>query len=230
MLAKIPTASKMAYAGGGGGLIPPVLNPSSLYAEEARRDATRIRIYNSVLNQIYNKIRAIARIPGNERSLVYIVPEFIPGTPRFDIGDAILYIVWNLRNSGYSVSYTHPNLLFISWKAHDEQYRRTDSPWSQVLHATRAQVLDTPKPSLVSPVVRAQPVTSAPPDIVKRKTPIKKTVEFHPTPDIIPITASGGASPVVASAMYASAAAAAPAVAAPPKLPGQLSARHVSFV
>jgi hypothetical protein len=226
--AKIPTASKMA-SGGSGGLIPPVLNPSSLYAEEARRDATRIRIYNSVLQQIYNKIRAIARIPGNERSLVYIVPEFIPGTPRFDIGDAILYIVWNLRNVGYSVSYTHPNLLFISWKAHDERYRRTDSPWSQVLHATRSQVLATPAPSVVSPVVRPQAATSGPADIVKRKTPIKKTVEFHPTPDIIPITASGS-SPAVASAMYASAAASTPAVAAPPKLPGQLSARHVSFV
>ncbi len=222
----------MAAAAGGSGLIPPVLNPSSLYAEEARRDATRIRIYNSVLQQIDNKIRAIARIPGNERSLVYIVPEFIPGTPRFDIGDAILYIVWNLRNVGYSVSYTHPNLLYISWKSHDERYRRTDSPWSQVLHATRAQVLATPAPSVVSPVVRPQAVTSAPPEIVKRKTPIKKTVEFHPTPDIIPIpiTASGGSSPLVASAMYASAAAATPAVAAPPKLPGQLSERHVSFV
>lgn len=217
-------------AASGGGLIPPVLNPSSLYAEEARRDATRIRIYNSVLQQIYNKIRAIARIPGNERSLVYVVPEFIPGTPRFDIGDAILYIVWNLRNVGYSVSYTHPNLLFISWKAHDERYRRTDSPWSQVLHATRAQVLAEPvTPSVVSPVVRAAPATVGPPEIVKRKTPIKKTVEFHPTPDIIPITASGTNS-VVANAMYASAAAAAPAVAAPPKLPGQLSERHVSFV
>ncbi len=102
-------------------LVPPILNPSSLYTEEAKRDATRIRIYNSVLQTIYNKIKAISRIPGNEKSLLYVVPEFIPGTPRFDIGDAILYIVWNLRNVGFSVAYTHPNLLYISWRSHDEK-------------------------------------------------------------------------------------------------------------
>ena len=85
-------------------LAPPVLAPSSLYKEEAKRDATRIRIYNMVLTQIYNKVKAVSRIPGNEKSLWYVIPEFIPGTPRFDMGDAVLYIVWN------PVSYTHLTL------------------------------------------------------------------------------------------------------------------------
>jgi len=116
-----------------GSLVPPMLNPSSLYKEEAKRDATRIRIYNSVLQQIYNKIKMVARVPGNEKTLWYVVPEFLPGVPRFDSRDAILYIVWNLRNMGYTVEYTHPNLLFITWRSHDERYHAVESPWSQVL-------------------------------------------------------------------------------------------------
>lgn len=202
-------------------LLPPSLPPSLLYSEEAKRDATRIRIYNMVLSQIYNKIKAIARIPGNQKFLWYIVPEFIPGTPRFDIGDAILYIVWNLRNVGYAVTYTHPNLLGISWAAHDEQYRTRTSPWSVVLHTAREEALR--EPTVVSHVIKprtaAPLVTPSVPDVKKRQTPLKKTTEFKPD-QVAPVATN----PSVAAALYSS--------APPPasRLPGQLGERHVSFV
>jgi hypothetical protein len=200
-------------------LVPPVLNPSSLYKEEARRDATRIRIYNMVLTQIYSKIKAISRIPGNERSLVYVVPEFIPGTPRFDISDAILYIVWNLRNVGYTVVYTHPNLLYIHWKAHDERYKQTDSPWSVVLNTVRNSVLQgTNEPTVKSPTAAVRPSTV---NIVKRNTPLKKTVEFQPPVEANPAMSSH---PTVAASLYAG------STHTVTRLPGQLSDKHVSFV
>lgn len=205
-------------------LIPPILNPSSLYKEEARRDATRIKIYNSVLTAIYNRVKAIARVPGNEKALWYIIPEFIPGTPRFDMNDAVIYIVWNLRNAGYSVNYTHPNLLFISWKAHDERYHTVDSPWSQVLNATRNQVIMSPEPTTHSPLLRPQTATQTPIEIQKRKTPLKKTVEFKPTNEIIPNT-SLSSNPSIVGAMYSS-----QPQTNVNRLPGQLSERHSSFV
>jgi len=199
-----------------GSLVPPVLNPSSLYKEEARRDATRIRIYNNVLTAIYNRVKAVARIPGNEKSLWYIVPEFIPGTPRFDMGDAILYIVWNLRNSGYTVSYTHPNLLFISWKSHDEYYRTVDSPWSQVLNAAKTQIV-VAKETTHSPIMKPQQTTTML-EVQKRKTPLKKTVEFKPTNELIP-NQQLTSNPSIVTSMYSS-----------QKLPGQLNDKHISFV
>jgi hypothetical protein len=190
--------------------MPPILNPSSLYSQEARRDATRIRIYNSVLQQIYTKVKAIARIPGNEKSLWYVVPEFIPGTPRFDVKDCIVYLVWNLRNVGYQVDYTHPNLMFVSWRNHDEKYKAQESPWAQVLGAAREQVLQTVPTSVARPMsavtlaprtatATIKPMTMAPPPIAvaqrssmipdyitatesenKRKSILKKTTEYRP--------------------------------------------------
>lgn len=202
--------------------MPPMLVPSSLYTEEAKRDSTRIRIYNMVLQQIYNKVKAVARVPGNEKSLWYVVPEFIPGTPRFDIGDAVLYIVWNLRNIGYTVEYTHPNLLFVSWRAHDEIYRQHESPLSKVLNAVRGVAqeykIPTPKPAI--------PTASAPmPDIVKRKTPLKKTVEFKPDAEVIHVPTP--TQPMARSLVMSATAGAGTGI---PRLPGQLSERHVSFV
>ena len=207
-------------------LVPPILNPSSLYKEEARRDATRIRIYNMVLQQIYNKIKAVARIPGNEKSLYHVIPEFIPGTPRFNMGDAVLYIVWNLRNLGYSVNYTHPNLLFVSWRAYDDRYQSRDSPWSQVMNTVRhAALTGATEPSTVSPITRSAPAAppSSDPEIQKRKTALKKTGEFRPG-----LTVATPSNPSIASALYHGAGSS--TTMAPPRLPGQLSDKHVSFV
>ncbi len=198
-----------------GNLIPPVLKPSALYTEEAKLDATRIRIYNRVLQNIYDKIKATARIPGNPKELWHVVPEFIPGVPRFHVGDAILYLAWNLRNAGYDVQYTPPTLLHVSWKAHDAIYREQESPWSQVLHAARG-IAQQPAPSVMSPIQKPQPV-----EVVKRKTALKKTAEFTPAPGIVP-TPSTPAN--VVNAMYTT------PTPAPAKLPGQLNEKHVSFV
>lgn len=205
-----------------GSLVPPMLVPSSLYTEEAKRDSTRIRIYNMVLQQIYNKVKAVSRVPGNEKSLWYVVPEFIPGTPRFDIGDAVLYIVWNLRNIGYTVEYTHPNLLFVSWRAHDEIYRRHESPLSKVLNAVRG-VAQTHTAPISQPTIPT--ASAAMPDIVKRKTPLKKTVEFKP--DVETIHVPSPTQPMARSLVMSATAGAGVGV---PRLPGQLSERHVSFV
>ncbi len=212
-----------------GSLMPPVLNPSSLYSQEARRDATRIRIYNSVLQQIYTKIKAIARIPGNQKCLWYVVPEFIPGTPRFDVKDCIVYLVWNLRNVGYQVEYTHPNLMLISWQNHDDKYKASESPWAQVLGAARDQVLQTvptSRPTKTTATATIRPMTLDPPPIAvagrssmipeqitatesefKRKTILKKTAEYRPL----------SAQPAVAPQKDA-------------VLTGTLPPKHISFV
>lgn len=217
--------------------MPPILNPATLYSEEARRDATRIRIYNSVLQQIYSKIKAIARIPGNEKCLWYVVPEFIPGTARFDVKDCIVYLVWNLRNVGYQVDYTHPNLMFITWRNHDEKYKAQESPWAQVLGAAREQVLTTvptrvssaaPRSTAMAAIRPLPAMTLAPhpiavagrssmiPDHItaaesehKRKTILKKTTEYRPM----------SAQPLTSLAPQKDAA-----------LTGTLTPKHISFV
>jgi hypothetical protein len=224
-------------------LVPPVLNPASLYKDEAKRDATRIRIYNSILSQIYTKIKASAKIVGNPKALWYVMPEFIPGTPRFDMGDAILYVVWNLRNTGYKVQYTHPNLLLISWQDYDERYRTTESPWSQVLYTAREQVLSgATTPTTFSHVLKPQSASKPAPEIVKRKTALKKTVEFKPSspdpvrstnPSIVTAMISGAGDQKQSHTPLSGWSIGTSTPAPPPsasRLPGQLSEKHVSFV
>ena len=223
--------------------MPPIVPPSSLYSEEARRDATRVRTYNNVLQAIYTKIKAVARIPGNEKCLWYVVPEFIPGTARFNPEDCILYVVWNLRNVGYSVVYTHPNLLYVSWKNHDDRYKEHESPWAQVMEAAREQVIVSSKQSAIPSVIPrssgptitssapmrlvSRPSSAMIPDVItaeeserKRKSVLKKTSEYRPITaqmsdaPSLSIGGMGGAGKPVGGG----------------GLTGTLTPRHVSFV
>lgn len=47
--------------------------------------------------------------------------------------DCILYLVYQLRSSGYEVRFTWPNLLWISWKHHELEYLTKKNPIIQAM-------------------------------------------------------------------------------------------------
>ena len=112
---------------------PPKLDPTTLYEEQEKRDALRLKTYNNILEQVHNKIRIIAKMPTNEKSLLFTVPEFVLGVPRFNMRDCILYLVWNLRQTKFDVQYIPPSVLFISWQRHETHYKEERSPIVQML-------------------------------------------------------------------------------------------------
>lgn len=112
---------------------PPKLDPATLYSEQEKRDVLKLKTYNNILESVHTKIRTISRMPNNDKSLLFVVPEFVIGVPRFNTRDCIVYLVWNLRNSKFEVQYFNPNLLYISWRKHDEQYRDERNPIVQTM-------------------------------------------------------------------------------------------------
>jgi len=56
----------------------------------------------------------------------FVVPEFIVGTPRYDVAACIAFIIDKLKDNGFVVNYTHPNLLFISWAHYYDKAKRMD--------------------------------------------------------------------------------------------------------
>jgi hypothetical protein len=112
---------------------PPRLEASSLFVEQNKKDHIRCEIYNTILSRVHQKIQGTNRLPGNTQQLIYLVPEFIPGVPRFDMKECIIYLAYNLRSSGFFVNYTHPNALYISWKEQARNYRINESPYTKSL-------------------------------------------------------------------------------------------------
>ena len=112
---------------------PPRLNPKDLFERRTRRDYARLRAYNQLLNQINQRIYTTSQMSGNANFITYTVPPFIFGLPKLDLQDCIVYLVWMLRQSGYEVRYTYPNLLYISWRHHEKEYQMTQNPIVQAM-------------------------------------------------------------------------------------------------
>jgi hypothetical protein len=106
----------------------PQLDPSQLYDKRRNKDAARLRAYNKILEQIYNRIRVISELPNSQCYLLYTVPPFILGLPKLDLEDCIVYLIYQLRHSAYEVRYTPPNMLYISWLHHEKSYLVEQSP------------------------------------------------------------------------------------------------------
>ena len=106
----------------------PQLAPSELYDRRKTKDAAKLRAYNKILEQIYNRIRVISRLPNSQCSLLYTVPPFILGLPKLDLEDCVVYLIYQLRHAGYEVRYTPPNLVYISWLHHEKNYMVEQSP------------------------------------------------------------------------------------------------------
>lgn len=117
---------------------PPVLTPATLFEEQRRRDTLKLDTYNRILSAVHAKIRAAPTLPTSPQTIMFDVPEWQPGCPSFDVKDCILYVVWQLRSTGFRVAYVSPNRLIISWKEHSIQYYQNESPIRQAMLAAAA--------------------------------------------------------------------------------------------
>jgi len=106
----------------------PQLNPADLYDKRKSKDASRLRAYNKILEQIYNRVRVISKLPSSQCYLLYTVPPFIFGLPKIDLEDCVTYLIYQLRHAGYEVRYTPPNMIYISWLHHEKSYLVEQSP------------------------------------------------------------------------------------------------------
>ena len=61
-----------------------------------------------------------------------------------DMEDCIVYLVWQLRQSGFEVRFTWPNLLYISWRHHEGDYLTKHNP---IIQAMIPEPIAPPKPS-----------------------------------------------------------------------------------
>ena len=109
------------------------LEPRHLFEKRVARDKARLRAYDQILKQIQARIRTTAELPGTPNYLVYTVPPFILGLPAIDMQDCIVYIVHQLRTSGFMVRFTYPNLLYISWAHYEQEYMREQNPITQAM-------------------------------------------------------------------------------------------------
>jgi len=102
------------------------LNLDDLYERKKQHDLNTLSVYNRILSRIHTRVKTISRQNINDQFCWYIIPEMIIGVPKYDHEACIAYIIDKLKDNGFNVRYTHPNLVFISWKHWVPSYVRQE--------------------------------------------------------------------------------------------------------
>ncbi len=102
------------------------INLDELYDKKKESDILKLNTYKKLLARIHNRIKLTSRQGKNIENCWFVVPEMIFGAPKYDQGACIAYLMDNLKDNGFSVTYVHPNLLFISWNHWVPDYVRNE--------------------------------------------------------------------------------------------------------
>tara|TARA_B100001758_G_C18414538_1_gene618455 strand:- start:498 stop:1088 length:591 start_codon:yes stop_codon:yes gene_type:complete len=104
----------------------PQINLDELYEYKKQCDKNTLKSYNIVLQRIHSRIKITSRQKNNIQFCWFVVPEVMIGVPKYDVSSCIAYILDQLKKNGFSIKYTHPNLIFISWKDWVPDYVRNE--------------------------------------------------------------------------------------------------------
>ncbi len=91
----------------------PQIDMNELDFEARKKNMKRLEIYNKILMECHNKIRFNSKL--DRKYCFFLVPEFIFGTPLYDIEELRNHVMNSLQKNGFQLMYFHPNWLFISW-------------------------------------------------------------------------------------------------------------------
>ena len=93
------------------------INIDDLYTRKREIETNKIKTYKMILNRVHKKIKISSRQKENQMFTFFVIPEFLIGVPTYDIASCTAYIIEKLKENGFTVKYTYPNLLFISYQA-----------------------------------------------------------------------------------------------------------------
>lgn len=91
------------------------VNMDDLYEYQKQKSLEDLALYNKILSRIHAKVRTASRQRNSDQTCWYVIPETLIGVPRYDVRECTAYLIDKLRANGFSVRYTHPNLLLLGW-------------------------------------------------------------------------------------------------------------------
>jgi hypothetical protein len=102
------------------------INLDGLYTRAREVKHNKIKIFNKILGRVHKKIKLMSVNNPDDKHVFFLVPEFLLGTQSYDVNVCTSYLMEKLSKNGFKLKYTHPNLLFISWKHYIPDYERME--------------------------------------------------------------------------------------------------------
>jgi len=89
------------------------INVNDIQHRQNNKDRYRLQVYKRLLERCYIKIKSAS--DNEQKYCLYKVDEFVFGEPIYKLPECILFIITNLKNSGFLIKYYKPNVIYITW-------------------------------------------------------------------------------------------------------------------
>ena len=80
------------------------INMDELYDQRKKTEEIKIQVYNRILNRVHKKIKTISRNRNSDKFCFFLIPEFVLGIPKYDIGICTTYIIDKLIDNGFMIN------------------------------------------------------------------------------------------------------------------------------
>ena len=120
------------------------IDMKELYSTINQKTLRRMELYDSILKKCHSRILYNS---GLQRTYCfYQIPEFVIGTPLYDIDELRNYIMNSLKTNGSNILYIEPNWLFIYWNVKGTKNLIKNTDVTKKIN-TQYKSTDTYKPS-----------------------------------------------------------------------------------
>lgn len=95
-----------------------------LYERQRVKDELKMETLQKLLKRVFSKIKHLAKAVPDRQYMLYQVPTYLVGNPRYDLTECVEYLDKHLNDNGFKTKFIHPNILFISWQHYVPYYQR----------------------------------------------------------------------------------------------------------
>jgi hypothetical protein len=93
-----------------------------LYEKERVKEELKTETFQKILKRLFIKIKHVAK--ASTQYLLYQIPQYLIGNPRYNMIECVEYVTANLENNGFKTKFIHPNILFVTWHHYIPYYQR----------------------------------------------------------------------------------------------------------
>jgi len=121
------------------------IDMKELHATINKQTLKRMELYDSILKKCHSRILYNSNL--QRTYCFYQVPEFVIGTPLYDILELRNYIMNSLKTNGFEILYIEPNWLFIYWNVKGVKRLTKNTNITKQVNNNQYKSTDTYKPT-----------------------------------------------------------------------------------
>ena len=86
---------------------------NEIHKKQKEKEKNRLKIYEIISSRCFKKIKETSN--NEETYCFYVLPEYLPGLPIYNLTECVIYLLNLLHNKGFKARYCEPHMVFVSW-------------------------------------------------------------------------------------------------------------------